>query len=331
MKRNSLFAFAGAVGVLCLSACSRMPSIPNPVDLVAGRSTLHVDVPVKPGAVPIHRAGRPISLALADFADGRAGKPGNKLGDVRTTVRGMHSSELKLDQDPRGLLSTAVRAQLAADGFRIAGAGAVPDFTLSGVVKAFSLDIAGRDERLISVEAVLREGSSGDIVWGGVITDKDDRYAGVNGNSEATIVEYLGEGVADFAGKLSAALRDNLARAYPQTMAANQPKAAPELPGVTTLHAAAVREKPVAVRAEAQRDTAATTTAAGIGYLSIRSSPSRAKVYVDDVYFGMTPLKLELPAGVSLLRLKLDGYKAATEKVSVRRGDTTELEIGFQK
>lgn len=331
MKRNSLLALAGAVGVLYLSACSRMPSIPNPVDLVAGRSALHVDVPVKPGAIPIHRAGRPISLALADFADGRAGKPGHKLGDVRATVRGIHSSELTLDQDPRVLLGTAARAQLAADGFRIAGAGTAPDFTLGGVVKTFTLDIAGRDERRISVEAVLREGTSGDIVWSGIITDKDDRYAGVNGNSEATIVEYLGEGVADFSGKLSAAVRDSLARAYPQTMAANQPKAAPELPGVTTLHAPAVREKPAAVRAETQRDAASTTTAAGSGYLSVRSSPSRAKVYVDDVYFGMTPLKLELPVGISLLRLKLDGYKAATEKVSVRRGDTTELEMGFQK
>ncbi|MBI4986143.1 MAG: PEGA domain-containing protein [Rhodocyclales bacterium] len=332
MKSKNSLVLLGVAGLLSFSGCSRLPSIPNPVDLVAGPSTLHVDVPVKPGAIPMQRAGRSLSLAVADFADGRAGKPGRKVGDIKTTVINMHATEMVLDQDIPALLSTAARAQLAADGFRLEGAGAAVDFALSGVVKSFSLNIAGRDERLIAVDATLREGAAGDIVWAGVITAKDDRYAGVSGNSRGSIVEYLGEGVSDFSAKLSAVVRENLARSYPKTIAVNQSPTASDIPGVTTLHTPVVREKtaaaetpkavalPMAVAAPAPAPAPAPVAAANVGYLSIYSSPSRAKVYVDDVYFGMAPLKVELPAGVSLLRFKLDGYKAVTEKVSVRLG-----------
>jgi hypothetical protein len=37
-----------------------------------------------------------------------------------------------------------------------------------------------------------------------------------------------------------------------------------------------------------------------------------------------------LEPGIYTLHFKLDGFKTATEKVSVRKGDATELEIGLQ-
>jgi hypothetical protein len=42
-------------------------------------------------------------------------------------------------------------------------------------------------------------------------------------------------------------------------------------------------------------------------------------------------MKVELPAGVNQMHFKLDGFRSASEKVAVRRGETTELEIKFQK
>jgi hypothetical protein len=64
-----------------------------------------------------------------------------------------------------------------------------------------------------------------------------------------------------------------------------------------------------------------------VGYVSVHSSPARVKVYVDDVYYGVTPIKLELPTGVAQLGFKLDGYRPAAEKVAVRRGEVTDLEV----
>jgi hypothetical protein len=64
-----------------------------------------------------------------------------------------------------------------------------------------------------------------------------------------------------------------------------------------------------------------------MGLLVLSSKPSRAKVYLDGVYYGMTPLRAETEPGVHSVEVKLEGYKSASEKVSVRRSDDTELEL----
>lgn len=340
-----------AVLVLALLAagCSRMPSmptIPNPLDLVSGPSVLKVDVAPAPGAMPLLRNGQVLSLAAAEFTDARPAPRGRKIGDIKATVTNMHSSEMALDQDVTSVLSAAARGQLAADGFRLVGAAEAADFRLSGVVKAFSLTVAGRDERVIVVEATLREGKGGDVIWSGLVTEKDDRYAGVTGNSRGTLIEYLGEGISAFAGKLSAAVRDSLAKSYPRTIAVGQTKSISSIPGVTTVHAPASRDEPVAAPAPAPTPVPAVAAvpavaprlvpvpaASGpaVGYVSVYSTPARVKVYVDDVYYGVTPIKIELPAGIGRLSFKLDGYRTTAEKVAVRRGEVTELEVKLVK
>ena len=67
------------------------------------------------------------------------------------------------------------------------------------------------------------------------------------------------------------------------------------------------------------------------GIFSVTTVPSKAKVYGDDVYYGTSPLKLELDPGVTLFRFKLEGYKTVTQKVSIRRGETAELEVKLEK
>ncbi|KAF0166669.1 MAG: PEGA domain-containing protein [Rhodocyclaceae bacterium] len=337
MLRMTLPALTGLL--LLTAGCSRMPSIPNPLDLVAGPSVLRVEPAPTPGTIPLLRNGQTLSLAVAEFTDARPGPRGRKIGDIKATVTNMHGSEMALDQDVTSTLSTAARGQLAADGFRLVGVGEPADFRLNGVIKAFSLNIGGRDERVIAVEATVREGKSGDVIWSGVIGETDDRYAGVTGNSRATITEYLGEGVAAFAGKLSAAVRDSIAKSYPRTIAAGQSKNISTVPGVTTLHAPASRDEPVAgVRVPAPMAAPLATPhptppAAGsaVGYVSVYSTPARAKVYVGDVYYGVAPIKIELPIGVARFGFRLDGHKPAAEKVAVRRGEVTELEVKLNK
>ncbi|PIU17493.1 MAG: hypothetical protein COT19_00545, partial [Gallionellales bacterium CG08_land_8_20_14_0_20_59_87] len=67
------------------------------------------------------------------------------------------------------------------------------------------------------------------------------------------------------------------------------------------------------------------------GTLVLNSTPARAKVYVEDVYYGLTPLRIDLPPGIYPVRLELEGYKSVAEKVSVRSEDHTELEMKLRK
>lgn len=325
------------------TGCSGMSSIFSSSGAGTDASVLHVEVaPPSPGTTPLLRNGRPLSLAIANFADARPGPRGRKLGDIKATVSNIHSAEMALDREVTVFLAGTVRNQLAADGFRIVGPAEPADFRIEAAVKAFSLNVADRDERTIVAGVTLRESASGDVIWSGEISERDDRYAGVTGNSRATLVEYLGEGVSAFAARFSAAVRDGLTKSYPRTIVAGQTKNVPAIPGVATLHAPVARDEiplapqPVARRMTPQPPAAATAAVPppvlpATGHVSLYSSPARAKVYVGDVYYGVTPLKFELPAGVVRLHFRLDGYKPASEKVAVRRGEITELEMKLEK
>ncbi|MDP2794541.1 MAG: PEGA domain-containing protein [Sulfurisoma sp.] len=333
MSRMGTLAIA--LLLVLAAGCSSVQSLPNPLASFGGAAIIHVDAPVASTAAPLLRGGQSLALVVTDLADARPGSPGRKVGDIRATVLDIHASEFALDQDVSAVLSGAVRAQLGADGFRLASSGDA-DFRLTGVIRKFSLDIAGRDELAIAVETTLRDARTGQVVWAGVIEEKSDRYAGVNGNSRASIAEYLGVGVAAFAARLGAAVRANLHKAYPQAMASGQREAA-AIPGVTTTQFAPPREAP-AVAPPPQAPPVqpaplprAASPTGGLGHVQISSIPARVKVYVDDVYYGVTPIKIELPVGVGQLGFKLDGYKPASEKVAVRRGEVTELEVKLAK
>lgn len=326
----------GLALVLVLAAgCSSMQSLQSPRDLFGGPAIIHVDVPATSTGVPLSRGGQPVALAVADLGDARPGSPGRKVGDIRATVHDIHGSEFALDQDVPAVLGGAARVQLGADGFRLVNSGEA-DFRLTGTIRNFSLNIAGRDELAITVETTLRDARTGQVVWAGVIEEKSDRYAGVNGNSRASIAEYLGAGVASFTAKLSAVVRASLHKAYPQAMVSGQREAV-AIPGVTTTQFAPPREVPAvaptpqALPVQAAPPPRAMPRTGGMGYVQISSMPPRAKVYVNDVYYGMTPIKVELPVGVGQLNFKLDGYKAAAEKVAVRQGEITELEVKLVK
>jgi hypothetical protein len=114
--------------------------------------------------------------------------------------------------------------------------------------------------------------------------------------------------------------------------AAAAPAAAATTPGVVAAAAAAPSASAVAAPATPSVVAAVPVAPASAkGTFSLTTVPSKAKVYGDDVYYGTSPLKLELDPGVTVFHFKLDGYKTITQKVSIRRGDTTELEVKFEK
>ncbi|MFN7135267.1 MAG: PEGA domain-containing protein, partial [Myxococcales bacterium] len=69
---------------------------------------------------------------------------------------------------------------------------------------------------------------------------------------------------------------------------------------------------------------------AGIGTLSVTSSPLGADVYLDGANVGQTPIDIDIPTGKH--RLKLIDASSKTEKlqtVRVRNGEVSKVDVAF--
>lgn len=317
-KVGSFFRY-GIYGVVLLgvAGCTSMPSFgPTP-------AALQLDIAAKLAPGQIVHPKRPIVLRVAKYADARSAAPSRKIGDIKATVFDMFGPELVME-DPAGTVTAAMVNQFSASGFQTVADGGKTsaggaDFEVSGVVREFSMNIGGRDEVSIVVETTLRDTRGGGILWSGAVAEKADRYAGVTGNTRSSITRYLSGALA----KVSTKTRDAISASIMQTYPDRFDQAAPvrdSTPGVTVLVA------------PPERTSASQAVRPGMtGQLAVTTTPARAKVYVGDVYYGLSPLKLELEPGIYTIHFKLNTFKTATEKVSVRKGETTELEIRLEK
>lgn len=347
---------AVALTVVVLSTNVRAASFPNPFS--AGNAGIHLDPHITPNESRIRREGQPLVVLLGVVKDDRKDAPSRKVGDIRATVMFMAGNSLTLDQNVADVVRDALNNQLTADGYRTVRDPNVPhDFEIDSVVKGFELNIVDQDELNIISDMTLRNSSTGEVLWAGSVQEKSSRFAGVAGETKSSLIRYFARGLSNWAVKASANVSDVLLKIYPGTMtlvSRNDVATRPQLNGVKTLRTATPHEAanvnstapsvvaPASVVAPPGRaapsttlattaSTAAVTAPNSKGVFSVYTAPSRAKVYIDDVYFGYSPLKVELDPSVKLCSFKLEGYKTITEKVSIRPGETTELEVKFEK
>ena len=317
-KVGSLFRH-GIYGVvlLGLAGCATVRSLgPAP-------AALQLDIAPKLAPGQIVHPKRPIVLRFSEYTDARPAAPSRKIGDIKATVLDMHGTELVVE-NLSSTVTAAMVNQLSASGFQTVTEGAnaatgSADFEISGVIREFSMNIAGRDEVSVVVETTLRDTRSGGLLWSGAVAEKTDRYAGVTGNTRSSITRYLSSALAKVAAKTRDAISETIVQTYPDSFG----QAAPvrdSTPGVTVLIA------PPGRMSEHQAARPGMT-----GRLAIATIPARAKVYVADVYYGLSPLELDLEPSIYTINFKLDEFKTATEKVSVREGETTELQIRLEK
>ncbi len=78
-----------------------------------------------------------------------------------------------------------------------------------------------------------------------------------------------------------------------------------------------LKEKQVTITPQPQ-------TTPKVGYININSNPPYAKVYVNDEYKGLTPLKLELKSGTYKLKLEKENYLSFTDQVQIKENVTIE-------
>ncbi len=251
------------------------------------------------------------AILVRPFRDARSAKKDvdpRVVGEIKTTTQDIYGSRLVLDEPPARLVSDSLRKYLAGTGYRVVdedqGGAGFSGLELGGEVRRFVLDVGPKDRIDISLYMELREGGGGKVLWSGVVEKKDSRYAGVFGASRSNLSGYI-----------SGALTDIFAEAMDRARIALRMDG-----GEATMKVEGREEGANAESVEAPQGSEAT------GGLIIRTTPGRAKVYIDGVYYGLSPLDLRLRPGIYALRLIRDGYVEFREKVAVDSGRNTEVE-----
>ena len=342
----SLLSRRVALAVLLSAVVAGCSSVRNAKDSVVGwvnggDTTLNTQGEKKAASSSGPALKYAATLRVGKYADQR--KLGNPrlLGTIDGRVRGIDGNQLLLDQDVASVVTAAIRNRFDTEGFQVLEGSSAANamFEVSGVIKELTLNIKNRDEIGIAIETTVKNLSNGEVVWSGMVTEKHDRFAGVSGNNKDDVVAYFNKELKVASTKTVEAVSASLMAAKPALF--NLTAGTKPIPGVT-VYVAPTAAKPVpaasvpaygvqqqgsAVPSPAYMPHASDTA----GLLLVNTSPSRAKVYLDGVYYGLSPLRLEMEPGVHAISVKLEGYKMVTEKVSVRKGDNTEMELNLER
>jgi len=311
MKRLALYLLAGAAGMF-LAGCASLSG--NEIQVSESEQQ-------NPDAAKVKTIA---SIRIANYVDGRnMGNP-RKIGTTKVRVLGLSGTELVLDRDVTDVAADSLRKRLNDAGLQVLPPGDDNAlFELSGAVKELKYDVRDRDYVLIRLETSLKEIATGKVVWAGEVEQKSDRFAGVSGNSKSNIADHLKQELGVVTGKTAEAINTTLMAKYPEMF--NLVPGTKAIPGVT------VFVSPNGQGSTAPDTSMLTPIAGAPGMLVVRTEPARAKVYLDGVYFGLSPLNIESAAGIRKVEVKLKGYRNASEKVAIRTGATTELEFQLEK
>jgi len=276
------------------------------------------------------------TLRVVNYVDQRKVSNPRYLGELKARVSGMSGNEILMDQDVAVIATTAMKRRFDSEGFQVTEGTAANNalFEVSGVVKELTLNVKERDDIRISIETTLKEVSTGKVVWSGLVTEKNDRFAGVSGNNKDDVLAYLNKELRVASTKTVEAISASLMASRPDLF--NLTPGTKPIPGVTVYvapslpKAAAPVIQSVPQVGEVAPSTYRPHASDANGLLLVNTNPSRAKVYLDGVYYGMSPLRLEMEPGIHAISVKLAGYNMVTEKVSVRRGDNTEIELNLE-
>lgn len=335
MMKRILQRFFLVLMAVSAAACSDM-SMPSMDGLFGGSDGISVKESQKrnPNA-PLMKYN--VSIHILPYTDGRKTDNPRKIGIGGENVSGMGGKDITLDQDAATIVTSSIKKHFDDAGYQVSEADSGDaDFELSGVVKDLTYNVKYRDEVSISVESTVKEKSTGKIIWSGIVTEKNDRFAGISGNDKNDVARYLKKELGVVSGKTTDAISSVLMAAYPQMF--NMTPGTRAIPGVTVLVAPTTVPPPATIVPGQQYSGSAAVPAPALeahatattGLLLVNTNPQRAKVYLDNVYYGLSPLRLEMEPGIHSISVKLEGYRMVSEKVSIRKGDNTEMQLDLE-
>lgn len=318
MKKNFLYALL-SIASITLVGCS---GLSGGNDISVRESTR-----VNPNAPKTKYVA---SIRIAGYVDERKSNDLRRIGTAENKISGMSGSDIRLERDATEVVADSIHKRLDDSGIQmLARDDKSALFELSGAIKQLSYDVKERDYIAITLETTLKEVATGKVVWSGGVTEKNDRFAGVSGNSKGDIADYLRKELGVVTGKTSEAITATLMASRPELF--NITPGTKAIPGVTVYIAPGASPAPAVMPTPVSATNDKPLQAATNGMLLVSTDPARAKVYLDGVYYGMSPLQVEAVPGVHTVEAKLKGYKNSSEKVAVRKGDKTELELSLEK
>jgi PEGA domain len=270
-----------------------------------------------------------VNIQVLPYIDARNTSNARKVGtgaENLSGLSGLDGTDIVLDKDVATLVNEAMSKGMRNAGFKVTGKDAM--FVLSGTIKELTYNVKAQDEISISVESTLKDAATGKVLWAGIVDEKKKHFPGVTGGSMGDVVEDLDKELGIVSKKTGDAISAVLMAQHPELF--NILPGTKVIPGVTVLNApGAASAVAPAMPAAAMPATSAPVPAKG--KLVIGTVPQQAKVYVDDVYYGMSPLHLDMEPGIHSVAIELEGYRKVKQKVSVRKGDTTDLELKLKK
>ncbi|MDO8810739.1 MAG: PEGA domain-containing protein [Gallionella sp.] len=283
------------------------------------------------------------TLRVNKYVDQRKSNNPRLLGITEARVTGVDGDQLLLDQEIAIIVTTAIKKRFDTEGYQVLEGSSANSamFEVFGVIKDLTLNVKARDEINIAIETTLKEVATGKVVWSGMVIEKNDRYAGTSGNSKSDVVAYMNKILRVACTKTVEAVSASLMASQPELF--NLTPGTKAVPGVTVYVAPPAAKSTSATPApvvpgHGTQPGVATPPPVYIprasdttGLLLVNTNPQRAKVYLDGVYYGLSPLRLEMEPGVHAISVKLEGYRMSTEKVSVRKGDNTEIELSLER
>lgn len=262
------------------------------------------------------------TIRLLPYVDERNMDNPRKIGTGGENIYGLHAPEGKdilLDRDVAAVVTSAMKKRLEDAGYQVVESGNA-NFEMGGTVKELTYNVKARDEVAISVATMLKESGTGKMLWSGIVEEKKDRFAGISGNDISDVAEFLKKELGVVTQKTSDAISSILMAQRPELFSL--------IPGTRPVNGVTVLSAPGAASSVPPAQPLASPAQ---GVLTVSTTPARAEIYVGDIYYGRSPLRLEMEPGILVVTAKLGGYKKATEKVSVRKGETTEVALKLKR
>ena len=312
MSRLAKF-LVSVLAVAALAGCSGMMDSSNDISIREGQRSKDA------AAKPKYAA----TIRIVGYGDGRNVGDTRKVGVAKVRVSGMSGSEIRLDRDVAEVVAESMSSRLDEAGFLVLERDdPTALFELSGVVKEMSFDAKERDYVSVKVESTLKEIASGKVVWSGEAEQKNDRFAGVSGNTKTDIANYLQHELYTVTSKTTESIKSVLLATRSDLF--GLPSGAKAIEGVNVF----VTQGTASIN---PNNTAMLKPPLIDGQLAVKTEPGRAKVYLDGVYYGLSPLSITVTAGIHTVEVRRNGYKKASEKVAIRPETTTELEFLMEK
>jgi len=256
---------------------------------------------------------RSVPILIKPFTDKRAGVALGadplEVGSIDATVQDMYGARVILSTAPATLMTEGFKKYLRAEGYTVVSPDkATSSFSgiiLSGEIREFSLHIGPRDNIDIELYAEFKDNDNDAIIWSGLAKEKDSIYAGVFGDSKKMVSKYISGTISKVFGKIIK-------------------KAGPGIKKMSRIGENSGNRGSTVNQIKGG-------TAREVGRLIVKTLPARAEVYINGVYYGLTPMTLKLRPGIYRLILKKDGFNKFMEKIALGSGRATEMETTLKE